>query len=79
MTQETKNAKTQIPRFRYDLKARIIQVGHRTLTDFSRETGVDLARISKIVSGWELPGPRLQRAMAGCLGITLGELKELLK
>ncbi len=79
MTQEAQNSDPITPKFRYALKAEIIKAGYRTLTDFSTEIGVDLARISKIVSGWELPGPHLQRTMAECLGITLTELKELLR
>lgn len=76
---EGKRTKTISPEFRFALKARIIEAGYRTLTDFSREAGVDLARISKIISGWELPGPKLQRSIAKHLGITITELNQLLK
>ncbi len=67
------------PKFRYGLKSQIIKSGYRTLTDFSKALDTDLPRISRIVSGWEIPGPHLQQNMAEGLGITLHELKELLK
>ena len=76
MANETENIK---PKFRYGLKSRIIEAGHRDLTDFSNKANIDLTRLSRIVRGWELPGPGLQRKMAQHLGITLTELKELLK
>lgn len=79
MSQETKNTKTLTPRFRFRLKAKIIESGCETLTEFSKKTGIDVARISKIVRGWEIPGHHIQRIMAECLGITLTELKDLLK
>ena len=79
MSQETKNTKSLTPRFRFRLKAKIIESGYETLTDFSKKTGIDVARISKIVRGWEVPGHHIQRIMAQRLGITLSELKELLK
>jgi len=76
MSQKAKNIIS--PEYRYGLKARIIEAGHKNLTDFSKKMRVDLARISKVVSGYEFPGPKLQRKMAETLGITLSELKELL-
>ena len=79
MGKETGNIKSATPEFRYALKGQIISSGYRTLTDFSKKMKVDLARISKVVSGYEFPGPKLQRKIAETLGITLNELKELLK
>ena len=79
MSHETGNIKTATPKFRYALKGQIINSGHKTLTDFSIKAKIDLTRLSRIVSGWELPGPGLQRKMSETLGITLSDLKELLK
>jgi len=77
MSRETGKIETETPKFRYALKGQIITSGHKTLTDFSKKMKVDQARISKIIQGWELPGPGLQRKMAETLGITLSELREL--
>jgi len=79
MAQKTKQTGTLAPKYRYALKSQIIGAGFRNLTDFSKALETDLPRISRIVSGWEIPGPHLQRDMAQTLGITLSELKELLK
>ena len=76
MSQERKN-KTITPKFRFSLKAQIIGTGYKTITDFSRKTGIDMPRLSQIIRGWQTPGPHLQRTMAECLGITLSELREL--
>jgi len=72
------DSKTITPSFRYDLKALIIKAGYRNLTDFCRKSEIDLPRISRIIGGWELPGPGLQKNMTQTLGITLEELKALL-
>lgn len=79
MSLKTEQTKTITPKYRYAFKAVIIGAGHRTLSDFSNKLGVPLSRLSRIVAGWDLPGPHLQRKIAGSLGITLGELQELLK
>jgi len=79
MVEDTENSKNIIPQYRFQLKAEIVRSGHRTLSDFAKEVRTNVPRLSRIVSGYELPGPKLQRKMAECLGITLGELKELLK
>ncbi|MBW1692179.1 MAG: helix-turn-helix transcriptional regulator [Deltaproteobacteria bacterium] len=78
MNQSAVSKDIQNPQFRYSLKARIIETGHKSLTDFSKATGINLPIISSIVSGWQFPGPNYQKRMARCLGITLRELKELL-
>lgn len=69
---------TLSPKFRYDLKSQIIKSGYKTLTDFSKALDTDLPRISRIVSGWEIPGPNLQQNMAKTLGITLKEFRDFL-
>jgi len=66
------------PKFRYSLKAEIIGAGYKTLTDFANAINADLPRLSRIVTGWEIPGPGLQQKIAKSLGISLKELKGLL-
>ncbi len=68
-----------IPKFRHSLKAEIIRVGYRTLKEFVGAMHTDLPRMSRIVSGWEIPGPGLQHKMAKTLGITLRELRDLIQ
>ncbi|MBN1228079.1 MAG: helix-turn-helix transcriptional regulator [Deltaproteobacteria bacterium] len=67
------------PSFRYTLKGEIIKAGYRNVTDFSKNVGIDVSRLSQIIRGWQFPGPKLQRRIAKCLGITLQELKGLLE
>lgn len=66
------------PKYRYALRARIHQAGYRSLTEFSRELGVNVSRISRICSGWELPSRALSRKIAEELGMTMRELKDVL-
>lgn len=66
------------PKYRYSLKAQIIEARYKSLTDFSKGIGTDLPKMSRIVSGWEIPSLTLQDRMAENLGITLRELKDLL-
>lgn len=77
---ENSNSENLIrPKFRYALKASIIKAGYRTLTDFSNESGIDLPKISRICSGWEIPSLKIQKGMARTLGVTLSELGTILK
>lgn len=67
------------PTYRNELKGRIILAGYRTIKDFSKDVEVDEPQISRVISGWELPNPKLQILMANRLGITLQELGGLLQ
>jgi len=66
------------PPYRFALKSRIIDAGYKTLTDFSKDLNTDLSTISRVVSGWELPSPKLQKDITKVLCITLRELNDLL-
>ncbi|MBW2610348.1 MAG: helix-turn-helix transcriptional regulator [Deltaproteobacteria bacterium] len=66
------------PKYRFKLKAYIIRAGFRNLSEFAEVIGVDVSRISRVCSGWELPAPRLAKKMANGMGINLKELRELL-
>jgi Helix-turn-helix len=66
------------PAYRSGLKARMILAGYRNNTALARATEIDVARISKVVNGWEIPGADLQKRIAAALGISLRELRELL-
>ena len=65
------------PKFRYRLKAKIIEEGYRNLTDFSNGIGIDLPRVSRIICGWEYPSLIFQRKAADALGVTIKELQTL--
>jgi len=65
------------PKFRYNLKAAIIGAGYKNLTDFSTSIEIDLARVSRIICGWEYPSVAFQKKTAKALGITLKELQAL--
>ena len=66
------------PKYRYFLRAKIHEAGYRTLTEFSQNLGVDLSRISRICSGWEIPSLSLSQNMAKELGITPKEFHGIL-
>lgn len=67
-----------LPPYRYDLKARIITTGFKSMTDFSQVTNIKLPIISQIIRGWIMPGLSVQKRMAQTLGITLKDLRKLL-
>ena len=69
---------TITPPYRFALKARIIESGFKTLSEFSRDINYDLGRISRVVSGWEVPSPALQKAISRGLNISVSELRRLL-
>ncbi len=66
------------PCVRFRLKARIFEVGYRTFQDFATKVRIHPVMLSKILNGHLFPSPKLQRRMAGELGLTLRELRELL-
>ena len=66
------------PSFRFLLKARIIEAGYRSMTEFASQIQVTDGRISRILNGWELPSPDVQKRITKRLSITLRELQTLL-
>ena len=66
------------PPYRYLLRARIAESKFRTLSQFSREVGVNASRLSRIVGGWEFPSSALALSIADALNISPEHLKELL-
>jgi transcriptional regulator with XRE-family HTH domain len=68
----------QGPVYRYALKGKIHAAGYRTMAEFGARIGLNLTQISRIVNGWELPTPSLQRKLASGLGISIREVKDLL-
>ena len=65
------------PEYRYQLKSMIHAAGYKTATDFSKEIGVDLAIVSRVINGWTLPSPTTARKMAAALNITPREFARL--
>ena len=63
------------PEFRYRLKGEIHAAGFKTTSDFSKEIGVDLSLISRIINGWTIPSPKTARKMATAMNVTLREFK----
>ncbi len=66
------------PRYRFKLKAKMLEAGFKTQDGFHRTTGIDRAIVSRVINGFQIPEPRLQSKMADALGVTLVELRELL-
>lgn len=69
---------TVAPHYRYRFKSAIHAAGFRSNREFCDTANIDETHLSKIVRGWILPGPGLQKKMAEVLGITLRELRGLL-
>jgi len=66
------------PRYRYHLKGKIHESGFRTIGEFSRTSGIDISRISRIVNGWEYPSTILQEKMKRVLKMNSEEFLSLL-
>lgn len=66
------------PARRFQLHARIISAGHRNVKEFGDKIGMDEGMMSRIINGWETPGPSRQRRLAKYLSISLEELSTLL-
>jgi transcriptional regulator with XRE-family HTH domain len=69
---------TEPPVPRYKLKARVVEAGYPTYTDFAESIEVHRVYLSKILNGHEFPSPNMQRKLAAELGLTIKELRELL-
>ena len=65
------------PKYRFSLKARVHEAGFKTNTEFSKEVGVDLAIVSRVINGWTLPSPTTARKMAAALNMTPREFARL--
>ena len=66
------------PNYRNCLKAKVFEAGFRTLSEYAESAGVDIARISRIISGWELPSEDLAKKMIKPLGISIEDFSKLL-
>ena len=66
------------PRYRFEMRAEIARAGFRTLGKFANAVGADLAKISRVVCGWEWPNEKLRNAMADRLRISVEDLLRLL-
>lgn len=66
------------PAYRFVLKGRIHQSGYRTVGEFSKDIGVNPARISRVVCGWEIPSHPLQKKIAEKLGLSPEEMEKVL-
>jgi len=61
------------PKYRYQLRAKISEAGFRTITQYSKVCGLNISQVSKVVSGRELPTPRVSYSMANKLGVSVEE------
>lgn len=66
------------PCYRNRLKAKIHEAGFKTLSEYSAAAGVDIARVSRIVTGWEIPSKNLAKRMSKPMGVNLDEFGKLL-
>jgi transcriptional regulator with XRE-family HTH domain len=76
--QTTATIDTESARVRFGLKAKVIEVGYPTFTDFAEKLGVHRVYLSKILNGHEFPSPNMQQKLSRELGLTVRQLKELL-
>lgn len=69
---------TSLPTVRYRLKAKVIESGYHTFSEFADQLNVHRVYLSKILNGHEFPSPSFQRRLAEKLGLTIRELTGLL-
>ena len=65
------------PKYHYRLRGKISEAGFRTISKYSEAVGVNVSRMSRVVSGWEQPSLKLSHNMAETLGLTIDEFVEL--
>jgi hypothetical protein len=66
------------PQPRLALMGAIRQAGYRWNKELCPIVKVSEVRLSKIIRGYEMPPPAVQRRLAEALGLTIKELSELL-
>jgi hypothetical protein len=66
------------PKFRFNLKSKIIEAGYKNIREFADESGVGLPKLSRIIRGWEIPSTNIQNKMARALGMSLENFQKLL-
>ena len=66
------------PIYRFELRGKIATAGFRTVGDFALAIGVDPARVSRIICGWELPNAKIRAAMAEKLNLSIDDFVKLL-
>ena len=66
------------PIYRFELRGKIATAGFRTVGDFALAIGVDPARVSRIICGWELPNAKIRAAMAEKLNLSIDDFLKLL-
>jgi hypothetical protein len=66
------------PTKRTKLKGEIYKNGYETIKQFAGDAELNYVTLSRIISGYVFPTPRMQHGLADALAITLRELRELL-
>ena len=59
--QQVRETDTAMPMYRFELKGAIHSAGFRTAREFCEQNGFDEAQVSRVLNGWHLPSPRMQR------------------
>lgn len=57
------------PKFRFNLKSKIIEAGYKNVSEFADESGIGLPKLSRIICGWEIPSENIQKKIAESLVI----------
>ena len=65
-------------KYRFKLKARMLELEFKHQYEFAKKNGIDVGTLSRILSGREIPTPRIQNALCTGLGLTEKQLWELL-
>jgi hypothetical protein len=69
---------TSKPTYRFELRAAFLKHGYKRVSDIADACGCRPEGLYQVFEGWRFPGPEIQKAMAGVLGMTLKELRTLL-
>lgn len=65
------------PKRRHELEKLMHEKGFDTMTQFAQALGIDLSRVSRIMSGHEVPSTEVGLRICNELGIEVRELQRL--
>lgn len=66
------------PKYINRLKAKIHEKGFKTLSEYCTEADVDISRVSRIITGWEIPSASLAEKMSKPLDFSIDDFSQLL-
>ena len=67
------------PKYKYKLASQIISLEYRNIQEFCTVNKISYSKMSRILNGWEIPGPTFRDRLIKALDFeTVEELEELI-